>query len=97
MKNVANNGSDKIKRTGCSCGDEELALGVIEFSVWRRRPGWVAAVTRLIVSMLNTASSGGNPCICFLSTAELSQDLKGQEIEDIFFPTPSALPSISLE
>lgn len=92
MKNAANNGSDKIKRTGCSCGGEELALVVIEFSVWRRRPGRVAAVTRLIVSMLNMASSGGNPCICFLSTAELSQDLKGQKIEDIFFFLPLGAP-----
>lgn len=36
MKNAANNGSDKISHTRFTCGDEELASVIIEFSVWRK-------------------------------------------------------------
>lgn len=97
MKNAANNGSDKISHTRCTCSDEELASVIIEFSVWRKGRGWVAAVTRLIVPMLNMASSGGNPCICFPSTAELSQDLRGEEMEGVVFLQCSILSIISLE
>lgn len=33
MKNAANNGSDKISHTQCTCGDEELASVIIELCV----------------------------------------------------------------
>lgn len=85
MKNAANNGSDKISHTRCTCGDEELASVIIEFSVWRRGRGRVAAVTCLIVLTWNMAGSGGSRCVCFLRTAELNQDLRWEELEGVAF------------
>lgn len=85
MKNAANNTSDKISHTQCTYGDEELASVIIEFSDWRKGRDWVAAVTCLIVLTWNMTGSGGSHRVCFLRTAELNQDLRGEELGDVVF------------
>ncbi len=83
MKNAANIGSDKISHTQCTCGDEELASVIIEFSVWRKDQGWVAAMTRLIVPSWNMAGTGESSSVSFLWIAEFNLDLRGDELEDV--------------